>query len=45
MVVADNTEVAREGYRDLLDYVARPGSGFKSMALPFSGGLHLIVRC
>ena len=43
MIVADNTEAAEEGYKDLIEYVERPGSGFKRTRLPFSGGLLLIV--
>ncbi|KAH8885395.1 O-methyltransferase [Thozetella sp. PMI_491] len=43
MIVADNNVAAKKGYADLVDYVNRPGSGFKSTSLPFSGGLLLIV--
>lgn len=43
-MVADNTEIAKEGYQDLLDYIRTPGSGLKSMHLPFDGGLLLAVQ-
>ncbi|KAF3762658.1 S-adenosyl-L-methionine-dependent methyltransferase [Cryphonectria parasitica EP155] len=44
MIIADNVEAAKAGYRDLLEYVSNPENGFRTMNLPFSGGLQLIVR-
>ena len=43
MVVADNNVAAKKGYTELLQYIDRPGSGYKRSSLPFSGGLLLIV--
>ena len=43
MVVADNNVAAKKGYAELMQYIDRPGSGYKRSSLPFSGGLLLIV--
>ncbi|KAL8357274.1 hypothetical protein RB598_002217 [Gaeumannomyces tritici] len=43
IVLADNFEAAKEGYRELLEYVSRPNSGFKGTILPYAGGLQMLV--
>ncbi|KLU82751.1 O-methyltransferase [Magnaporthiopsis poae ATCC 64411] len=43
IVLADNVEAAKEGYRDLLEYVGRPESGFRSTILPYGGGFQMLV--
>ncbi|KAL8388777.1 hypothetical protein RB595_008919 [Gaeumannomyces hyphopodioides] len=43
IVLADNFEAAKEGYRELLEYVSRPNSGFKGTVLPYAGGLQMLV--
>ena len=41
IVVTDNTGIHREDYRD---YLADLAQGFRTMTLPFRGGLELSVR-
>jgi predicted O-methyltransferase YrrM len=43
-VVCDNTEAYGEAYRDYLSFVRDPHNGFRSMVLPFSGGLEMSIR-
>jgi hypothetical protein len=43
VVVADNTSMAKPLYKDLLIYLHDPKNGFKTMTLPFSGGLEVSV--
>ncbi|KAF5574068.1 O-methyltransferase [Fusarium pseudoanthophilum] len=38
-VVADNTEAAKAGYKDLMAYLQDTTNGFKLTTLPYSGGL------
>jgi predicted O-methyltransferase YrrM len=44
MVVCDNTEQYREDYAAYLAYINAPENGFRTMTLPFAGGLELSVR-
>ncbi|GFF24700.1 hypothetical protein IFM46972_01144 [Aspergillus udagawae] len=43
VVLADNTVSSAQGYKDLLDYVRAPGSGFSTVTLPYKGGLEMSV--
>lgn len=43
MVVADNIDAAKQGYKDLLDYLNDTANGFKLTTLPYSGGLLLAI--
>jgi len=43
IVICDNTERYREGYADYFAFIA--AHGFRTMTLPFDGGLELSVRC
>jgi predicted O-methyltransferase YrrM len=43
MVVCDNTQRYRHEYADYLAFVGDPGNGFRTMTLPFNGGLELSV--
>jgi predicted O-methyltransferase YrrM len=43
VVLVDNTITAAEGYKGLFEYINRPGSGFKTITLPYSGGFDMIV--
>ncbi|KAE8374514.1 S-adenosyl-L-methionine-dependent methyltransferase [Aspergillus bertholletiae] len=41
VVVADNTIAAADKYKELLDFMRAPGSGFVNMTLPFNNGLEV----
>lgn len=43
IVVADNTIGAEKGYKEFLEYLRRPDSGFINSTLPFSKGLEMSV--
>ncbi|KAI2621186.1 S-adenosyl-L-methionine-dependent methyltransferase [Hypoxylon sp. NC1633] len=43
MVVADNTVVAADGYKELTSYLGDPANGFKMTTAPYSGGLLIAV--
>ncbi|KAL8283185.1 hypothetical protein RQP46_005963 [Phenoliferia psychrophenolica] len=45
VVFIDNTSTVRsaERYEDLLNFVRRPGSGFISSTLPYSGGFEMCI--
>lgn len=43
LVVADNTDANKEGYRDLVEYIEGPENGFKATTAPYSGGLFIAV--
>jgi predicted O-methyltransferase YrrM len=45
VVVCDNTQSRRADYADYFAFLNDPASGFKTMTLPFSGGLELSIRC
>jgi len=45
MVVCDNTKDHRAAYADLFAFLEDPANGFRTMTLPFGGGLELSVRC
>jgi len=44
IVVCDNTTQFREAYADYFDFVHDPRNRFRTMTLPFEGGLELTVR-
>lgn len=44
MVVCDNTREHRAAYADYFAFLEDPANGFRTMTLPFSGGLELSVR-
>jgi predicted O-methyltransferase YrrM len=44
IVLADNTSQFREAYADYFEFVNDPRNRFRSMTLPFEGGLELTVR-
>lgn len=41
VVVADNTIAAAKKYKELLDFMRDPSSGFVNMTLPFKNGLEV----
>jgi hypothetical protein len=43
IVICDNTEVYRSEYSDYFDFIDAPANGFRTMTLPFKGGLELSV--
>ncbi|RYO14571.1 hypothetical protein AA0111_g11916 [Alternaria arborescens] len=43
IVIADNVGIAKFLYKDFLEYIRNPENGFRSLMLPFSGGLELAV--
>jgi predicted O-methyltransferase YrrM len=45
MVVCDNTRQHRNEYADYFAFLADAANGFRTMTLPFEGGLELSVRC
>ena len=45
IVVCDNTERHRTEYADYFAFLEDPANGFRTMTLPFDGGLELSVRC
>lgn len=45
IVVCDNTEQYRSAYADYFAFLAEPANGFRTMTLPFDGGLEVSVRC
>lgn len=44
VVIADNTQQFREGYRQYFEFVQDPRNGLRTMTLPFEGGLEFTVR-
>ena len=45
MVVTDNTRQHRQTYADYFAFLNDPANRFRTMTLPFDGGLELSVRC
>jgi predicted O-methyltransferase YrrM len=45
IVVCDNTRQFRAEYADYFAFLENPANGFRTMTLPFDGGLELSVRC
>jgi predicted O-methyltransferase YrrM len=45
MVVCDNTAMHRDAYAEYFAFIDDPANGFRTMTLPFDGGLELSVRC
>jgi predicted O-methyltransferase YrrM len=45
IVICDNTERCRSEYADYFAFLNDPANGFRTMTLPFDGGLELSVRC
>jgi predicted O-methyltransferase YrrM len=45
IVVCDNTGEHRAAYADYFAFLADPANGFRTMTLPFGGGLELSVHC
>ena len=45
IVICDNTARYRSEYADYFAFLKDPGMGFRTMTLPFDGGLEFSVRC
>ena len=45
LVLCDNTGRFKTEYRDYLGYVRDPANGFRSIHIPFSGGMEVTLRC
>jgi hypothetical protein len=45
LVLCDNTGRFKAEYRDYLGYVRDPANGFRSIHIPFSGGMEVTLRC
>lgn len=45
IVLCDNTERSRADYADYFAFINDPSNGFRTMTLPFDGGLEFSVRC
>jgi predicted O-methyltransferase YrrM len=44
VIICDNTEVDRQAYADFFALINDPAQRFRTMTLPFSGGLEMSVR-
>jgi predicted O-methyltransferase YrrM len=44
IVVCDNTEQHRSAYADYFAFLENPANGFRTMTLPFDGGLEFSIR-
>lgn len=44
IVVCDNTGALRANYEEYLEFINDPSNGFRTMTLPFDGGLEMSVR-
>ena len=44
IVACDNTTVAADAYREYFEFVNNPSNRFRTMTIPFQGGLELTVR-
>ena len=42
--MCDNTEMHRDAYADYFAFLNDPVNGFRTMTLPFDGGLEFSVR-
>ena len=45
IVICDNTERYRSDYADYFAFLNDPATGFRTMTLPFDGGLELSIAC
>jgi len=45
VVICDNTEQFRPAYKDYFDFVNNPANGFRTITLPFEGGVEFTVHC
>jgi len=45
IVLADNTRTFRDAYVDYFAFIDDPANGFRTMTLPFDGGLEMSVHC
>lgn len=43
VILADNVISSSQGYQDYFEYIRRPGSGYRTMTLPFPQGLEMTV--
>merc|ERR1712225_61162 len=43
VVITDNVSVAKFLYKEFLEYIRRPENGFRTLTIPFSGGLEVSV--
>ncbi|RDL32018.1 Uncharacterized protein BP5553_09420 [Venustampulla echinocandica] len=43
VIIADNTTSSRLLYKDLFEYLHNPENGFRTLTLPFNGGLEISV--
>ncbi|KAF2479531.1 S-adenosyl-L-methionine-dependent methyltransferase [Neohortaea acidophila] len=43
LLVADNTVTSASGYQDFFKRISAPGSGYRTLTLPYSGGLELVT--
>lgn len=42
VLIADNTESSRDGYRNFFERISASGN-YQTMTLPFSGGLEMVT--
>jgi len=45
VVIADNTSQFRDAYADYFSFINEPSNRFRTVTLPFAGGLEFTVRC
>ena len=44
IIICDNTQSFRSDYADYFAFLNDPANGFRTMTLPFEGGLEISVR-
>ena len=44
VILCDNTTTFREAYREYFEFLSDPGNDFRTLTLPFEGGLEFTVR-
>lgn len=43
MIITDNTTMSKLLYKDLFEYIHDPENGFRTLTVPFHGGLEISV--
>ena len=43
VIISDNTTASVEGYSEFFAYINAPGSSYRTITLPYAGGLEMTV--
>ena len=43
VIIADNTTASTEGYKPFFDYIRARESKYRTLTLPYSGGLEMVT--